>query len=81
VANQFLMDFAVARCRQVRTFQALTRQKTRKFIAAGLVGSTPVRLRIEPLPLLFSKQPRFIMVRQEKLTEGVLWRACSYSDP
>ena len=42
--NKFLMDFAVARCGQVRTFQALTRQKTRKFIAAGLVGSIPVRL-------------------------------------
>ena len=43
-ANKFLMDFFVARCRQVRTFQALPREKTRKFFAARLMCSSPVWL-------------------------------------
>jgi hypothetical protein len=53
------MDFAVARCRQVRTFQSLTRQKTRKFIAAGLMRSIPVRLPFQN-QTKFEKCPKIV---------------------
>ena len=48
--KEFLTDFGDARRRKVRTFQGERRQKTRKFIGEGLVGSSPLRL---PLFRLF----------------------------
>jgi hypothetical protein len=45
-ANKFLMDFVGAWRRKVWTFQAALRQKTRKFVAAGLMRSIPLRLQI-----------------------------------
>ena len=38
------MDLGGVSRRQVRTFQGERRQKTRKFIAYGLIGSSPLRL-------------------------------------
>ena len=53
--KEFLTDFGDARRRKVWTFQGERRQKMRKFIGEGLVGSSPLRL---PFPRRNSKDRR-----------------------
>ena len=41
MARKFIADLVGASRRKVRTFQGELRQKTQKFTAIGLIGSTP----------------------------------------
>ena len=41
MARKFIADLVGASRRKVRTFQGELRQKTQKFTAIGLMGSTP----------------------------------------
>ena len=54
--KEFLTDFGDARRRKVRTFQDEPRRKTQKWIAEGLVGSSPVRLRFGSPACFFARR-------------------------
>ena len=51
MANEFLMNFVVARCRKVELFKVSARRKAQKFIAIGLMSSAFFGyLPLTPLP-------------------------------
>jgi hypothetical protein len=51
------MNFCVARCRKVWTFQAESRKKARKLIVERLIGSSPFRLPIVEVLVIAGQSP------------------------
>ena len=69
-SNPFLMDFGEVRRGKVRTFQGEPRRKARKWIAEGLVGSSPVRL---PVPACAIKIPLTHSGFSRKVCDAQQW--------